>query len=49
MSAALNAWPFVIAAYSVALGATAGLLAFSLAALRRAEARADALDRQGES
>ena len=49
MSAALNAWPFVIAAYAVAVIATIGLLAFSLAALRRAEARADALDRQGKS
>ena len=48
MSAALNAWPFVIAAYAVAVAATAALLGFSLAALRRAEARADALDRQGK-
>ena len=49
MSAALNAWPFVIAAYGVAVGATLTLIAVSLAALRRAEARADALDRQGKS
>ena len=48
MSATLNAWPFVIAAYAVALGATAVLLSLSLAALRRAEARADALDKQGK-
>jgi len=49
MSAALDAWPFVIAAYAVALTATFALLGLSLAALRRAEARADALDRQGKS
>jgi hypothetical protein len=49
MSAALNAWPFVIAAYAVAVGATMGLIGISLAALRRAEKRADALDRRGES
>lgn len=49
MSAALNAWPFVIAAYAVAVGATLALLGLSMAALRRAEARADALDRQGKS
>ena len=49
MSAALNAWPFVIAAYTVALTAPAALLGLSLAALRRAEARADALDRHDKS
>jgi len=48
MSATLDAWPFVIAAYAVAVGATLALLGFSLAALRRAEARADAFDRQGK-
>lgn len=49
MSATLNAWPFVIAAYAVAVSATIGLIGISLAVLRRAEARADALDRQGKS
>lgn len=49
MSATLNAWPFVIAAYAVAVCATVALLGFSLAALRRAEGRADAVDRQGKS
>ena len=49
MSAALDAWPFVIAAYTVAVTATAGLLGISLVALRRAERRADALDRHGKS
>lgn len=49
MSAVLNAWPFVIAAYGIALGATAALFGLSLVALRRAETRADALDRKGKS
>lgn len=48
MSAALDAWPFVIAAYAVAVGATLALIGFSLAALRRAEGRADALDQRGK-
>jgi hypothetical protein len=46
MNAVLHAWPFVIAAYAVAIGGTVVLLVWSIAALRRAEARADALDRQ---
>jgi len=33
----LSQWPFVIAAYAVALGGAAGLLALSFAAMRRAE------------
>ena len=49
MSATLDAWPFVIAAYAVTVTATVGLLGLSLAALRRAEGRADALDRQGKN
>ncbi|MEA3037085.1 MAG: hypothetical protein QOH04_2862 [Sphingomonadales bacterium] len=39
----MNPWPFVIAAYAVALLGTAGLLAWSYAAMRRAESEADAL------
>jgi hypothetical protein len=46
MTATFDAWPFVIAAYVVAIGGTLGLLGWALAALRRSEARADALDRQ---
>jgi len=49
MSATLDAWPFVIAAYAVAVSATVALMGFSVATLRRAERRADALDRQGKS
>jgi len=39
----MNPWPFVIAAYAVALAATAGLLLVSFAWMRRAEAEADKL------
>ena len=46
MSAALSAWPFVIAAYAIAIGGTLVLGTWALIALRRAEARAEALDRQ---
>ena len=42
----MNPWPFVITAYAVAIGATAGLLAWSFAAMRRAEAAVDALSRK---
>jgi hypothetical protein len=46
MNATLVAWPYVIAAYAIAIGGTLGLVGWALVALRRAEARADALDRQ---
>ena len=39
----MSGWPFVIAAYAVALLATAGLLLASFAAMRRAEVDADKL------
>jgi Flp pilus assembly protein CpaB len=39
----MNPWPFVIAAYVVTIAGTAGLLVWALAAMRRAEAAADAL------
>ena len=42
----MNPWPFVIAAYGVAVGLTAGLLLWSWASMRRAEAAADALTRK---
>ena len=41
----MNPWPFVIAAYGIAILATAGLLARSFVAMRRAEAAADELGR----
>jgi hypothetical protein len=48
MTAAV-AWPFVIAAYAIAIGGTVGLAGWAFIALRRAEARADALDRHRRS
>ena len=42
----MNPWPFVIAAYAVALGLTATLLAWAFTSMRRAEAAAEALSRK---
>ena len=42
----MNAWPFVIAAYSVAILLTAALLLWSYVSMRRAEAAADDLTRK---
>jgi hypothetical protein len=42
----MNPWPFVIAAYAVAVVATAGLLLRVFLAMRKAEAAADSLKRQ---
>ena len=39
----MNPWPFVIAAYAVAIAATAGLLIWSWRSMHHAEAAADAL------
>ena len=39
----MNPWPFVIAAYAVMLGATAGLLLLLYIGMVRAEAQADKL------
>jgi hypothetical protein len=39
----MNAWPFVTAAYLVAVALTAALLLWAYASMRRAEAAADAL------
>ncbi|MEY2942627.1 MAG: hypothetical protein RLY97_641 [Pseudomonadota bacterium] len=41
MSEALNAWPYVIAAYGLGVGGTVVLALFSWLAMRRAEARRD--------
>jgi hypothetical protein len=43
----VNHWPFIIAAYTIAIGGTVGLTLWSLAAMRRAEAAADALKGRG--
>ena len=42
----MNQWAFVIAAYAVAVAATAALLLWSFVSMRRAEAAADALTRK---
>ena len=39
----MNPWPFVAAAYAVALAATLGLTGWSFVAMRRAERAAAAL------
>lgn len=42
----MNPWPFVVAAYGIAVALTAALLLLSFAAMRRAEAAADAILRK---
>ena len=42
----MNPWPFVIAAYALTLGGTAGLLAWSWLTMWSAEAEADSLKRE---
>jgi hypothetical protein len=43
----MNPWPFVIAAYAIAIGATAWLIVGSMVSMRRAEAEADELRDNG--
>jgi len=42
----MNPWPFVVAAYAIAIGATGGLLIWAFVSMRRAEAAADAFKRK---
>jgi hypothetical protein len=42
----VNPWPFVIAAYAVALALTAALVGWAYGSMRRAEAAAEALKRK---
>ena len=42
----MNPWPFVFAAYSVAILLTAALILWAFASMRRAEAAADSLTRK---
>jgi len=42
----MDPWPFVAAAYAIAVALTAALLLWSFASMRRAEAAADALKRK---
>ena len=39
----MNHWPFIIAAYAVAIAGTVGVTLWSFLVMRRAEARAEAL------
>jgi hypothetical protein len=42
----VSPWPFVLAAYGVAIGLTIALLLWAFASMRCAEAAADALKRE---
>jgi len=42
----VNPWPFVMAAYGIAVALTVALLLWAFASMRRAEAAADALKRK---
>jgi hypothetical protein len=42
----MNPWPFVVAAYGVAIALTCALLWWAFTSMRRAEAAADALTRK---
>jgi len=42
----MTPWPFVLAAYGIALAGTAALTLWSWIAMRRAEAQADKLGRR---
>ena len=42
----MSPWPFVVAAYSAAILATAGLLVWAWTGMRRAEAAADSVARK---
>ena len=42
----MNPWPFVAAAYVIAVALTAALLLWAFASMRRAEAAVDALKRR---
>jgi hypothetical protein len=42
----MNPWPFVTAAYAIALGGTAVLVLWSWLAMRRAEAEANKVSRR---
>jgi hypothetical protein len=42
----IDPWPFIIAAYALTIFGTAGATLWSVLAMRRAEAEADALGRR---
>jgi hypothetical protein len=39
----MNHWPFIVAAYAIAIVGTVGITIWSFVVMRRAEARADAV------
>jgi heme exporter protein CcmD len=41
----MNHWPFILGAYALTLVATLGLIGWSWAAMRRAEAEAESIGR----
>jgi hypothetical protein len=42
----MNHWPFIIAAYAITILGTGGITLWSFVAMRRAEARAEAVTRR---
>lgn len=42
----MNHWPFIIAAYAIALGGAGAVALWSYLAMRRAEARAEAVTKR---
>jgi hypothetical protein len=42
----MNPWPFILAAYGLTIAGTLAVTLWSLAAMRRAEAAADALSQR---
>ncbi len=42
----MNHWPFIVAAYAIAIGGTVAVTALSYFSMRRAERQADALTRR---
>jgi hypothetical protein len=42
----VDPWPFIVAAYALALAGTAGMTLWCLVAMRRAEADADAMSKK---
>lgn len=48
MREALDQWNFVVAAYVVGVGGTLAMIAWSWLAMKRAEARRDAVKRAGK-
>ena len=44
----MNPWPFILGAYALTVAGTAAVTLWSLVAMRRAEAAANALARSGE-